>query len=247
MAAGAILDGAPRFPPLMRGMAVLPGDDPLAAAITAAATGTDPGLVSYRLDPAALEAALVLAPETTLERAMPAVFCAAHGFADALGALAPPEVGVHFEWPAGFRVNGARCGGLRAAASCRDADAEPDWLVIGISVPFRGLDPDAPGRTADVTVLAEEGCADIPPVALLEAWCRHTLVWLNTFLDDGMRKVHEAWRARAHAMGKPVEVNLPGARASGVFRGLDEWGNMLLARPDGTTGLVPLVAMLETT
>lgn len=239
--------GVPRFPPLMRGMAVLPGDDPFGSAVAAAAEGTDPGLVTYRLDPTTLDAALVLAPETTLEQAMPAVFCAAHGFADALGALAPPEVGVHFDWPAGFRVNGARCGGLRAAASTRDPAAEPDWLVIGITVPFLGLDPEAPGRTADVTVLAEEGCADIPPGALLEAWSRHTLVWLNTFLDDGMRKVHEAWRARAFAMEKPVELSLPGATARGVFRGLDEWGNMLLSQPDGDTVLVPLAAMLEAT
>ena len=76
-------------------------------------------VVVHDVGGATLSAAVALAPECALEDAMAMVFATALGFSDALGALAPPEVAVHMVWPAGLRVNGARCGGLRAAASTR--------------------------------------------------------------------------------------------------------------------------------
>ena len=235
---------APVFPPLLRGEPVPRGTDPFAKAIAAATVGSDPGVIYHDTGGDGLRAAIILAPETPLSQAMPMVMVAASGFADALGALAPPEVGVHFLWPGGFRVNGARCGGLRAAASTTDAEAEPDWLVIGLAVPFRFAEGEQPGEDPDRTVLIEEGCADVEPVRLLESWSRHLLVWMNTLLDGGMAKLHADWRARAFDIGEEVSVALPSGTCTGIFVGLDEMGGMLL-REGAETRLIPLTAMLE--
>ena len=40
-------------------------------------------------------------------------------------------MGVHFDWPGGILVNGARCGAFRAAAASDDPEGVPLWLVVG--------------------------------------------------------------------------------------------------------------------
>lgn len=227
---------APSFPPLLRGAECPPGQDVLAKAVAEASLGADPGLVVWRCRPDAMEAAFVLAPEAPLGEAISVAFAVALGLGDAIGALAPPEVAVHFDWPGGIRINGGLAGRLRAAASTHDAEAEPDWLVIGVEV--RVLPGEAePGAKPEHTCLAEEGCAGITPERLLESGARHALVWINTWTEDGFAPVHEAWRARAWGLGEP-------AAEGAAFLGLDEWGGQLLRGPEGTA-LRPLTELLE--
>lgn len=239
------MEDGPSFPPLFRGEAASPGVDPFAKAIAAAIIGTDPGLIVHQLEPERLRAAIVLAPEAPLEDAMAMVFAAALGFADAFGALAPPEVGMHMDWPGGLRVNGAKCGQLHASASDPTPDREPAWLVIGLDLPiFPTNAADEPGHTPDVTTLIEEGCAEVAPTELLEHWSRHMLVWINTWLDEGIAPLHAEWRARAHALGEEIALTLQGNTHTGTFVGLDEKGGLLLRNGDQTS-VLPLTAMLE--
>lgn len=226
---------APSFPPLMRGAECPPGQAVLAKAVAEASLGADPGLVVWRCRPEAMEAALVLAPEVALGRALSVAFAVGLGLGDALGALAPPEVAVHFDWPGGIRVNGARCGTLRASADTHDAEAVPDWLVIALDIAFRAGGDD-PGRDPDRTCLIEEGCAEIAPERLLESWSRHALVWINTWTDEGFEPVHAAWRARAWGLGEALPEG-------GVFIGLDDSGGQLVRTAAGTE-LRPLTALL---
>ncbi len=239
------IDEPPAFPPLLRGEEAGAGVDPFAKAVSAAVTGTDAGLVVYNIEPHMIRAAVVLAPEAPLQDAMAMVFAASLGFGDALGALAPPEVGVHMDWPGGLRVNGARCGHIRAAAPEIDPEQEPDWLVIGLEVPVFPIgDTVEPGESPDNTTLTEEGCGEVSPARLVESWARHMLVWINRWLEDGMTPLHADWRARAFSLGEDVALELAGEKFAGTFVGLDERGGMLLRRGDETT-LVPLTRMLE--
>ena len=232
----------PVLPPLLRGEAA-PGD-PFPVAVARARAGADPGLIVHRVRPDRLAAALVLAPEAPLGQAMAMVFAVANGFADAFGAQAPSEVAAQFDWPATIRINGARCGGLRAAASTAEPAAEPDWLVIGLDLPFFAPAEAEPGDTPDTTTLWEEGCTEIEPMSLLESWSRHTLVWIHEWLEGGMPRLHEMWCGRAFSIGKDVEQILGGQSHAGHFLGLDEAGGMLL-KSGGETRLLPLTLMLE--
>lgn len=232
------------FPPLMRGEAVQPGVDPFGHATVRAMMGCDPGLVVHNEGGDTLRMALVLAPEAPLADAMAMVFAVALGFSDALGALAPPEVGVHVDWPDGLRINGARAGRLRAAASTTEPEAEPDWLVVGLEIAVTLPDGQAPGANPEITALAEEGCGDIDPFRLLESWSRHSLVWINHWLDDGIERLHAEWRAKAFTLGEEVDFELAGTRHHGLFVGLDDKGGMLL-RQGAETRLIPLTEMLE--
>lgn len=244
MALSEPIDQAPGFPPAFKGEAASDGADPFRSAVDHARKGTDAGLIIHRIRPDHLSAALVLAPETALRDAMVMVLVAAVGFADGLGALAPPEVAVQFDWPGGFRINGAGCGGLRAAASTDDPDTEPDWLVIGLDVPFFAKSSTEPGKTPNRTTLWDEGCSEILPARLLESWARHTLVWIHHWQQDGVRRLHSDWTARAASLGEEHEIVLAGNTYSGQFMGLDEVGSMLLKSANKTL-LLPLTMMLE--
>ncbi|MEO0914525.1 MAG: biotin/lipoate--protein ligase family protein, partial [Pseudomonadota bacterium] len=233
----------PVFPPLLRGEEAGPGDDPLASAIDAAKAGTDAGLVMHRISADHLAAALILAPEVDLADAMAMALAAGLGAGDALGALGPPELAFHFVWPGGFAVNGAACGGLRVAAADTADDRVPDWLVIGIDLPL--WSGEAPLRV-DETSLFAEGLSDVSPLRLLEAWARHTLVWIHRWSDEGLAPLHAHWLARTAKPGDKIAVRLPRGEECGVFVGLDDRGGLLLKRAKETVCL-PLTEMLEPT
>ncbi len=229
------------FPPLFTGEAVSGSTDPFAKACTQAIIGVDAGLLVHSITPDFIKAAIVFAPETPLEEAMQAIIACGVGFQNAMGALAPPEVGVHLGWQGEVYVNGGRAGRLRAAASSSDPNKEPDWLVVGLEI---DLLPQGEGETGDHpndTCLMMEGCGDISPIRLLESWSRHTLVWLNDIETDGPRALHEQWRGLAKGMGDEVEIG----GTSGTFVGVDTQFGLLL-KVAGETRLTPLSSILET-
>jgi biotin-(acetyl-CoA carboxylase) ligase len=231
---------APSFPPLLRGRAVPPGADPMIEAARAARDGADPGLVVWSEDTATMRAALVLAPEMPLARAVGVVFAVALGFADSFGALAPPEIAVHFDWPGRIRINGARCGRVRAIAAPGAPSPEPDWLVVGLEVACRPVGSAEPGLDPDTTTLFDEGAGDIGAVALIESWARHSIVWINRFVDDGFAPVHAAWLAKHDRSGQSRRL-----ADQGRVLGIDEAGGLLVATADRRTRLSPLTDILE--
>ncbi|EIE49583.1 hypothetical protein AL036_05525 [Salipiger aestuarii] len=226
------------FPPLMYGEEV--PADAFAHACMKATMGCDAGMVAYAFGQNRMEAALIFAPEVPLRRAMAMLPLCGVGFQNALGALAPPEVAVHLGWDGTIYLNGARCGGFRAMASDPDPDAVPDWLVIGLALPL-WPETDSPGDTPDQTTLYGEGCPDVMPPHLVEAWARHTLHHLNTWEQDGPRALHSDWRALAQAMGETVTQGA----LTGSFLGVDEDFAMLLRDAAGDTHLIPLTTLLE--
>lgn len=229
---------SPQFPPLLAGEVVRNDTDPFDKAVSKAIAGVDSGTIFYSEAADTLRAALVLAPETPLEEAVQAVYVAQIGLAESLGALAPPEVPVHFQWPDRIKINGAVCGGVRFAADVSDPEVHPSWLVIGIDVPFIPAS-DEPGENPHESCLHEEGCGDIAPMVLLESWSKHTLLWLTHYMDSGFERVHNDWRARCDTLGKMIEQP-----KAGIFVGLDEKGRMLL-REGVMTETVSLIEFAE--
>ncbi len=226
----------PVFPPLLTGHPVQGGENPFERAQAMAALGCDAGTVVYNIQADRLRVAIVFAPEVPLQDAMAMLPLCAVGFQNALGALAPPEVAVHLGWDGLICVNGARCGGLRVAASSTDPTRTPDWLIIGWELALIQTG-DAPGATPDVTALYEEGCADVSATQLVESWSRHMLTWLNRWQEDGNAPLHAEWMGLLRGVGEPVGE-------TGVFLGTDERFGMLI-RDGADTHLRPLTELLE--
>ena len=226
-----------QFPPLFEGLATA-GADPFEVACSQARDGCDPGLVTYDLRPDKLRAAMVFAPEVPLSEAVIMLPICGVGFQNAFGALAPPEVGVHLEWNGTLRLNGGKCGALKMATSAQNADEEPDWLVVALELPL-WPETDETGLTPDVTTLYDEGCSEIEAPMLLEAWVRHTLVWINRWLEDGPRAVHNEWKPLAYQLNEGVTWN----DHTGTFMGADENFGMILKSGETTT-IIPLTEVL---
>uniref|UniRef100_UPI004048A13E DUF4444 domain-containing protein n=1 Tax=Yoonia sp. TaxID=2212373 RepID=UPI004048A13E len=213
------------------------GADPFAMAIEAAETGCEAGLVIHDLAADTLRAAIVFAPDVPLAQAVAILPICGVGFQNALGVLAPPEVGVHLGWDGTIYVNGGVCGALRMAASDTGDDL-PDWLVIDLTLSLWPAS-DETGLTPDMTALYAEGCWDVDAVALLEAWVRHTLVGINTWADGGMKQLHRDWVGLARGLAGEITA----AGHTGTFMGVDETMGLLL-KVAGTPTLVPLCANL---
>ena len=234
------MSDTPTFPPLFSGEAVTGAQDPFEKACARAALGCDGGTVVYNIQADMLRAAMVFAPEVALADAMAMLPVCAVGFQNALGALAPPEVAVQFTWPGEIRVNGAGCGRIRAAAAGDDPDVTPDWLVIGVEIPL--LLTGVPGENPEFTALYEEGCSEVDPVRLVEAWTRHTLVWINRWDEEGNKPLHTEWMGLVVGVGEDVRQS----GISGTFLGVDDRFGMLI-RDDAATHLVPMSRLLEGT
>ncbi|MCF6305878.1 MAG: DUF4444 domain-containing protein [Rhodobacteraceae bacterium] len=233
------------FPPLFTGEAVSGSTDPFAKACTKAMIGCDAGLLVHSITPDRISAAIVFAPEKPLEAAMAVMIACGVGFQNAMGALAPPEVAVHLGWQGQIYVNGGMSGRLRAAASDTDADAVPDWLVIGLEIDLLPHTTGETGENPNQTALMMEGCGDISPIRLLESWSRHTLVWINGMETEGVAALHEQWRGLVKDMGEDMDLQFKGEQLSGTFVGVDEQFGMLL-RNGKDTRILPLSGCLET-
>lgn len=234
----------PRFPPLLKGRRVDPGDDPFAVAVDMAVAGCDAGVVTYDISHEFLRAAIVLAPEVPLSQAMVMLIACGVGFSNALGALGPPEVGVHLGWDGTIYVNGATCGHLAVAADTDNPEAEPGWLVVGLNValfPRAGLEG---GETPDETTLFQEGCDTVNPFDLLESWSRHTLVWIHRWSGDGPAPLHAEWSGMAWGLGGGITTLVSGETVSGRFMGVDEDFGMLIRTNTGTV-VKPLTELLN--
>ncbi|MEO1919681.1 MAG: DUF4444 domain-containing protein [Paracoccaceae bacterium] len=228
------------FPPLFTGEAVSGSTDPFAKACAQAMIGCDAGLLVHSITPDRIRAAIVFAPESSLEEAMVAFIACGVGFQNAMGALAPPEVGVHLGWQGEIYVNGGRAGRLRAAAASNAPAEVPDWLVVGLEMDLLPQGEGETGEHPNDTCLMMEGCGDISPIRLLESWSRHTLVWLNDIENDGPRALHEQWRGLAKGVGEETTINAE----TGTFVGVDEAFGLLL-KVGNDTRLLPLSGCLK--
>lgn len=233
------MTGELTLPPLM--WAQETATDAMEHAAMQATLGCDAGLLSHAIGATQMQAALVFSPEVPLGQAMTMLPLCGVSFQNALGALAPPEVAVHLDWNGGLRINGASCGDFRVLASESDAQAIPDWLVVGFTLPLIPGSDDT-GETPDRTALYSEGCADVAPRALLEAWARHTLNWIARWESEGAGALRANWRGLAHGIGEQVEQN----GLTGTFLGVDDGFSMLLRIGDETR-TIPLVTLLENT
>ncbi len=230
---------APSFPPLLWGRAT-GGAAPMDVAVEQARAGCDAGLVLHDVAVDRLRAALVLAPEVPLSAAMAMLPLCAVGLRDALGALAPPEVAVHLAWDGGVLVNGALCGTVTSASDTDDPQVRPDWLVVALDVAILPTGTADPGETVDRTTLADEGCGDIAPVTLLEAWIRHSLVRIHAWEEGGPAPVAAEWSTLAHGIGAPVAHG----GVAGTALGIDDALGLLVRTGDGVA-TVPLSALLR--
>lgn len=206
---------------------MVPGQPVPEQAVEGARTGAlGAGDVLWDEDATHAHLAIVLEPDVSLVKAAQMLPLAVAAAGDCIGALAPPQVGVSYRWPATILVNGAPVGELTLAAPRGPADAVPEWIVVAMSLRLRLTGTTEPGEQPDATALAEEGCEELTALDLLGSYARHFMTWLNIWQDDGFRPINLSWTERVEGRQQPVR--LPDTTEDVTVTGMDEDGNLLV-------------------
>ncbi len=225
------------------------GGDALQQAVEACREGTAEVGSFYLVDSQSrLDLAVVLGPEVEPRRCWEMLFLSAVAFGDAVGAIAPPELAVHYRWPAAIQINGAAAGRVRLAiAPETDETGAPLWMALGLVAAVQPEEEGAePGVYLDRTTLANEGAVDISVVDWAEAFARHLLVWIHNWEEDGFRQVHKIWWGRHDPKAERFSWEEKGKRLSGKPIGLDEHGSLLVETEAGTHMVDPERLLGET-
>jgi len=218
-------DVLPPLPSLFTPVQLRDGEDALARAVALApleGAGTlvwSPGVLRT-------EAAVVLEPDRPLGPALMAYLAAANALADALSAIAPPELPVTWRWPGMLLVNGGEVGGMRLAVPENTApDAIPDWLVLGFDLRFAWPEGTITGERPGETALLEEGFEDLTPGELVAGWARHLMANMDEWQARGVRRVSDKYLARLGDFAGDKRGIDPGTAALVVERegGRETW------------------------
>ena len=215
------------LPAPYREMRLAGGRSAIAAACAAAAGGVEEGALFWSERADRLECGLVLRPDRSRRDSLPVIYLGALAFADALGAFAAPPAPIAFRWPGGIVIDGGLAGRVSLECAPSDADAVPQWAVLGVALALAAADRE-PGRTPFVTSIAAEGFEEFSASGQIEGFGRHFLRWLGRWEADGLAPAAAEWSRRAFGLAA-APVALPEG-GHGTPLGLDPAGNLRVSR-----------------
>jgi BirA family biotin operon repressor/biotin-[acetyl-CoA-carboxylase] ligase len=141
--------------------------------------------------------------------------------------VAGPGAPLSLKWPNDLMLAGAKLAGILLERS-------GDRVVVGFGVNLAGAPSIAGRKTA-----ALKSIADILPQDFAPLLVGRFAQLLSSWRSADPSQFAQAWMARAHPIGTPLEVHSgPDERVSGTFDGIEPDGAMRLRRPGGTVDLI---------
>ena len=147
-----------------------------------------------------------LRPRCPLDQATQLGFIAALAVGNTLSSICNSRLGgLSYKWPNDVLARGRKIAGILL---------ESDWAVmarshfLSLSV-SASISPSSPRDTEfPATSTAEEELGTDPPGVALEGFARYFEAWAERWREEGFAPVRAAWRARAAALGEPIQVRL---------------------------------------
>jgi BirA family biotin operon repressor/biotin-[acetyl-CoA-carboxylase] ligase len=140
--------------------------------------------------------------------------------------LAAPGAPLSLKWPNDLMLGDAKLAGVLLERS-------GDRVVAGFGVNLAGAPPIAGRQTAALKPIHE-----IAPEAFAPLLAGKFAQLLAVWRSSDPAQFAQAWQARAHPIGTPLEVHSgPGERVSGTFDGVEPDGAMRLKR-DGMIDII---------
>lgn len=223
-----------RFPPLVTPVRLREREDAFATAkLRAAEAGAGTIFHVGRFD--MIEFAVVLEPYQPLHVARRALFPAMNALAETLAADCPPERVISFAYPGGLLLDQGLVGGGRLAWPADTGEEDvPDWLVFGAMIRTGGFQELGFTLGPKATTLEESGYRDIDPDAFAARFCRHLMVELDDWVEEGFRELGQRYLARLDRAD------------SAVTYGIDRNGDLMsLPKSGGAAQRSAYVAALE--
>lgn len=141
--------------------------------------------------------------------------------------LAAPGAPLALKWPNDLMLGDAKLAGVLLERS-------GDRVVAGFGVNLAGAPKIAGRATASLKPIR-----DIAPEAFAPLLAGKFAQLLAAWRDSDPPQFAQAWLARAHPIGTPLQVHSgPGERISGTFDGIEPDGAMRLRLADGMVDLI---------
>ena len=184
-------------------------------------------------NPAGSFAATLVLPPDDPERAALRSFVAALALHEAFVGLTGRPDAFALKWPNDVLLNGGKVAGILLESLI--AGGNLAGLAIGIGVNLAAA--PAPetleaGAVRPVSLASETGVA-VTPGELLDVLAPAFAHWDRQFTTLGFGPVRTAWLAHAARLGETITARLPAEAVSGVFREVDEQGQLVLSTPRG--------------
>lgn len=166
---------------------------------------------------------LLLRPDAPARDAPAWALLAAVALAEALAPSLPDPAALRLKWPNDLLLGGAKLAGV-LCESAAGPDGRIEWLVMGLGANL-AVAPDVPGRpTACMAAVAPPPAPEAVAVRVL----RTVAAWRARLAAEGPGPVVAAWTARGPDPGGRLTLRLGTGETTGVYRGLDRDGALLL-------------------
>lgn len=174
---------------------------------------------------------LILRPDIELSQATQMTFLTAVAVAEAVEAVG--DFAPQLKWPNDVLMNGRKVAGLLNELSAETERIH--FMVLGIGVNLNmAADQFPTNLRSPATSLLIEGGKVVPRLEFTRQLLQKTDRLYARYLESGFDVVRAAWEERCNMLGRRVEVDFQHSRLTGIARGIDEAGALLLTLPDGT-------------
>ena len=176
--------------------------------------------------PGNLYATLALTSPCEAARAAELSFVAGlvlHGAVSAATWLSHPRLAI--KWPNDLLLGHAKVAGLLLEG----VQVQGRFAVlVGFGVNIVSAPSLTPYPAACLADVAQSASRDAVFAALCDHWLAAMAQW-----QDGFAATRAAWLACAHGLGSRVRIRPPGGEVSGIMRGIDSRGCLVLDTADG--------------
>ena len=167
----------------------------------------------------------------------------AAGLAASDAVLAAVGVAVRLKWPNDLVHDGKKLGGILSEGV--SGGPAGDFAVVGVGINVGHDPPDFPADLrASSTSLRIIGGRAVTIASVFDGLCRALDCWYNALARGDKGSVIRTFEARmAFPAGRPIRVTTAAGTFTGICRGLDEDGRLVVERA-GAAGMVALDAVL---
>jgi BirA family biotin operon repressor/biotin-[acetyl-CoA-carboxylase] ligase len=178
-------------------------------------------------------ASLILRPDSPPAQVALRSFVAALALQDAFIAATGRADGLALKWPNDVLLNGGKVAGILLESL--GAGTRVDHLIIGVGINLAEA-PTAeqvePGAVTPVSLLSETGTA-IAPRDFLDLLAPAYAKYDAQFTAYGFAPIRTAWMANVARLNQPITARTGSNETKGIFRDIDETGNLILETPEG--------------
>ncbi len=161
---------------------------------------------------------LALKPQKLINKISELSFLASVAMGFALAEFSKNNKKINYKWPNDILINGKKVVGILL-------EKDDNCVVLGVGVNINSH-PDNTNYPA--CHLNEQGFQIVDKIDLLKKFLDHFSILYQKWLDFGFTPIRNLWLEKAFNLNQEIAVNLPNQSLRGVFKNLDEHGNLVL-------------------